>query len=109
MLKRHEVEILLKAGHAKAEVARLAGVSVHSVKRIAGEPSVVQVDDGAEREQRRIGRPSTVENFQKLVNGIWKRSRSCLLWKSCGGSSRQAMGEARRLSMPWWLLCGPSK
>jgi len=27
MLKRHEVEILLKAGHAKAEVARLAGVS----------------------------------------------------------------------------------
>ena len=26
MLKRHEVEILLKAGHSKAEVARLAGV-----------------------------------------------------------------------------------
>ena len=70
MLKRHEVEILLRAGHAKAEVARLAGVSVRSVKRIAGEPSVVQVDDGAEREKRRIGRPSTVENFRKLVSGI---------------------------------------
>ena len=70
MLKRHEVEILLKAGHAKAEVARLARVSVRSVKRIAGEPSVVQVDDGAEREKRRIGRPSTVENFRKLVSGI---------------------------------------
>jgi hypothetical protein len=26
MLKRHEVEILLKAGHPKTEVARLAGV-----------------------------------------------------------------------------------
>ena len=26
MLKRHEVEILLKAGHAKTEVARLSGV-----------------------------------------------------------------------------------
>ena len=25
MLKRHEVEILLKAGHSKAEVARLSG------------------------------------------------------------------------------------
>jgi hypothetical protein len=25
MLKRHEVEILLKAGHSKAEVARLTG------------------------------------------------------------------------------------
>jgi len=52
MLKRHEVEILLKAGHAKAEVARLAGVSVRSVKRIAGEPPIVQADDGAEREKR---------------------------------------------------------
>jgi len=28
MLKRHEVEILLKAGHSKAEVARLARVQV---------------------------------------------------------------------------------
>jgi DNA invertase Pin-like site-specific DNA recombinase len=37
MLKRHEVEILLKAGHGKAEVARLTGVSLCSVKRIAQE------------------------------------------------------------------------
>jgi hypothetical protein len=37
MLKRHEVEILLKAGHAQTEVARLAGVSLCSVKRIAEE------------------------------------------------------------------------
>ncbi len=37
MLKRHEVEILLKAGHSKAEVARLAGVSLRSVNRIAEE------------------------------------------------------------------------
>jgi DNA invertase Pin-like site-specific DNA recombinase len=40
MLKRHEVEILLKAGHSKAEVARLAGVSLCSVKRIAEEVPV---------------------------------------------------------------------
>jgi hypothetical protein len=31
MLKRHEVEILLKAGHAKTEVARLSGISLRSV------------------------------------------------------------------------------
>ena len=31
MLKRHEVTILLKAGHPKAEVARLSGVSLRSV------------------------------------------------------------------------------
>jgi transposase len=70
MLKRHEVEILLKAGHSKAEVARLAGVSLCSVKRIAQESPVVHVDDAAERSQRQIGRPSTVANFRKQVVGI---------------------------------------
>ncbi len=67
MLKRHEVEILLKAGHPKTEVARLAGVSLCSVKRIAEEAPVVHADDAAEREKRRIGRPSIVEGFRKLV------------------------------------------
>src|SRR5437899_5625895 len=67
MLKRHEIEVLLKAGHAKIEVARLAGVSLSSVKRIAEEDPVVHVDDTAERVQRGIGRPSLVENFRKLV------------------------------------------
>src|SRR5437879_6027326 len=67
MLKRHEIEVLLKAGHAKIEVARLAGVSLSSVKRIAEEDPVVHVDDTAERGQRRIGRPSIVENFRKPV------------------------------------------
>ncbi len=67
MLKRHEVEILLKAGHAKTEVARLAGVSLCSVKRIAQEGAVVHVDDVAERAKRQIGRPSTVQNFRKQV------------------------------------------
>jgi len=70
MLKRHEVEILLKAGHSKTEVARLAGVSLCSVKRIAQESPVVHVDDAAERSQRQIGRPSTVANFRKQVVGI---------------------------------------
>ncbi len=67
MLKRHEVEILLKAGHPKTEVARLSGVSLCSVKRIAEEAPVVHVDDARERVKRRIGRPSIVENFRKLV------------------------------------------
>jgi len=70
MLKRHEVEILLKAGHPKTEVARLAGVSLCSVKRIAQESPVVHVDDAVERSQRQIGRPSTVANFRKQVVGI---------------------------------------
>jgi transposase len=70
MLKRHEVEILLKAGHAKAEVVRLSGVSLCSVKRIAQEQPVEHVDDAAERVKRKIGRPSTVQTFRKQVVGI---------------------------------------
>ena len=67
MLKRHEIEILLKAGHSKAEAARLAGISLRSVKRIAAEAPVVHVDDAAEREKRRIGRPSIVEDFREPI------------------------------------------
>ncbi len=74
MLKRHEVEILLKAGHPKTEVARLAGVSLCSVKRIAEEDPVVHVDDAGERVKRKIGRPSTVENFRKQIVEILKEA-----------------------------------
>jgi len=49
MMKRHEVQVLLKAGLPQAEVARIAGVSLRSVQRIQREPSVAQVDDPAER------------------------------------------------------------
>jgi hypothetical protein len=67
MLKRHEIEILWKADHRKTEVARLTGVSVYSVKRIAQEGPVMQIDDAAEGAQRQVGRPSTVANFRKPI------------------------------------------
>lgn len=67
MLKRHEVQVLLSAGHTQAEVARLAGVSERSVRRIAEETPVVQVDDGAARKEAGVGRPSSVESFRGLV------------------------------------------
>jgi hypothetical protein len=37
------------------------------VKRIAEEAPVVHVDDAAEREKRRIGRPSKVNHFRKFL------------------------------------------
>ena len=74
MLKRHEVEILLKAGHRKTEVARLTGVSLCSVKRIGQEGPVVQVDDAAERAQRQVGRPSRVANFRKPILEILQQT-----------------------------------
>lgn len=67
MLRRHEVEILLKAGHSKTEVARLSGVSLRSVKRIAEERPVEHVEDARERAKRQSGRPSTVADFRKQV------------------------------------------
>ena len=74
MLKRHEVEVLLKAGHSKSEVARLTGVSLCSVKRMAQESPVMQVDDTAERAKRKIGRPSRVASFRKQVSEILQQA-----------------------------------
>ena len=67
MLKRHEIQVLLKAGHSQLEVARLAGVSRRSVQRIAEETAVEHVDDAGERRQRGIGRPSLTETFRKFI------------------------------------------
>ena len=70
LLKRHQVQTLLAAGHDQIEVARLAGVSVRSVRRVAAESPVEHVDDRQERVERRIGRPSKVEPFRALVQEL---------------------------------------
>ena len=74
MLKRHEVQVLLKARHSRVEAARLAGVSVSSVKRIADEAAVSEVEDAAERAKRGIGRPSRVERFRGFVEAVLRES-----------------------------------
>ena len=73
LLKRHEVEILLKAGHKRTEIARLTGISPASVHRIAGEPPVDHFNNTAERRKRRIGRPDIVEGFRKIISNILER------------------------------------
>jgi len=70
MMKRHEIQVLLKAGLPQAEVAQIAGVSLRSVQRIQCEPAVAGVDDMAERGRRRIGRPSKAEPFRKRVEEL---------------------------------------
>lgn len=67
MLKRHEIKVLRRAGHSQAEVARLAGVSERSVRRIEGEPAIVEADTAAERLRRQIGRPAKAEPFRKFA------------------------------------------
>jgi transposase len=72
LLKRHEIQVLLGAGHKKKETAKLAGVPERTVWRIAREPHVVDVNDAAERKARGIGRPSVVESFRNAVVEILK-------------------------------------
>lgn len=86
MLKRHEVQVLLRAGHGQEEITRLTGVSVRSVRRIADEAVVEQVDDARARAERRVGRPSKVEDFRKLVVDALAEDRAMLsvevLWRA---------------------------
>ena len=75
MLKRHEIQVLLKAGHSQAEVAQLTGASIRSVTRVAKEGDIVHVDDAAERLTRGIGRPSLVEDFRKPIVDLLEQER----------------------------------
>ena len=67
LLKRHEIQVLRRAGHKLREVAKLAGVSVRSVQRVEAEPAVSHVDTAAVRCERKIGRPSKAEPFRGFV------------------------------------------
>jgi transposase len=67
LLKRHYCQVFLAAGHPPVEVARAAGVSARSVRRIAQEARVTEGDDRAERRRRRLGRPSQVAPFREVI------------------------------------------
>jgi transposase len=70
MLKRHEVQVLRRAGHPQIEVAKLAGVSLGSVRRVERESAVTHIDTLAERERRAIGRPAKAEPFRSVIAEI---------------------------------------
>jgi transposase len=74
MLKRHEIKVLLRAGHTQTDVARLAGVSRRSVQRVAIEGVMpAPADDHTARQVRGIGRPSVVEHFRKFVVDLFEQ------------------------------------
>lgn len=70
LLKRHEIQVLRRAGHSQAEVARIADVSKRAVQRIEREGDVTHVDGRAETRTRGIGRPSKTEAFRPLVQKL---------------------------------------
>jgi len=67
MLKRHEIQVLRKAGHTQADVAERTEVSESAVRRVEREPTVGEINDQAARQHRHIGRPSKAEPFREKV------------------------------------------
>ena len=70
MIKRYEIQILLKAHHAKVDAARIAEVSLNTVERVASEPAIQTVEDLEKQAFRRIGRPKTAEPFRPLAEQL---------------------------------------
>jgi hypothetical protein len=76
MLKRHEIQVLRRAGHTLTAVAQLSGVSVRTVQRVVEEDAITTVDNAAERARREVGRPSTAEAYREvLVATVTRRTR----------------------------------
>jgi transposase len=67
MLKRHEIQVLRRAGHTWTEVAALSGVSVRTARRVAAEAAVTTVDNAAERARRQVGRPAKADAYRDVV------------------------------------------
>jgi len=70
MLKRHEIQVLRRAGHSQIEVATLAGVARRTVQRVDIEAAVTHIDTAQEREAREIGRPAKAEPFRSAITEI---------------------------------------
>lgn len=69
MVRRHEIQVLRRAGHSLAETAALVGVSQSSVQRVVTEPAVTSFDTDTERARREVGRPSKAEPFRSFLVG----------------------------------------
>jgi len=69
-MKRHEVQVLRKAGLTLDEVARQADISKRSVQRIVEESPVEPPLPARPAREAGVGRPSTVGPFRKIVEEI---------------------------------------
>ena len=89
MLKRHEIQVLRRAGHTLTDIATRAGVSVRSVRRVETEPAVTVLDADA-REHRAICRPSKAEPFRTFVMDVLAESQTCCRWSCSDARSSTA-------------------
>ena len=100
MLKRHEIQVLRRAGHTWKEIAGLSGVSVRTVRRIATETAVTTIDNAAERARREVGRPSKAEAYRDVLVRASTEAPSLrsveLLHRARQAGSRAAAARLRR-------------
>jgi len=72
-MKRHEVQVLKKAGLTMDQIAKQTGLSRRSVAVIAKEPSVEKLlRKSLDRRDGKVGRPSTALPFAAEVQEIFK-------------------------------------
>jgi transposase len=69
MVRRHEIQVLRRAGHSLDETAKQVGVSQRSARRVGAEPPVESFDTDEERRRRGVGRPSKAEPFRAFLAG----------------------------------------
>lgn len=67
LLIRHEIQVLRRAGHTQADVAKRCGISVREVRRVESEPLVEDTDDTALRRRHRVGRPSVAAPWREWL------------------------------------------
>jgi hypothetical protein len=106
MMKRHEIQVLLRAGLSQTKVAELAAVSERTVRTIADEASVVEIGDAAEIARRGIGRRRWPSRSGHSSGACSNRNQICFHWSCCAAPSCRATRVARRRSTIWSLHCG---
>lgn len=70
MLIRHAIQVLLAAGVSQEKIREQTGASLRSIRRIAQEPAVADVDQEKARQQRSLGRPSKVEVHREAIEAM---------------------------------------
>lgn len=102
MLDRHAVQAMLRAGERPRQVAKVLGISVRTVWRIAKESAVQTGDDATARRARGMGRPPVAPEVTSSLTA-WLTAEPDLPPGEVHRRLREA-GHALRLSTVYRLL-----
>ena len=92
LLKRHEIQVLLRAGHSHRDVAEQTGASLDTIARVKREDGVSEVDDATDAPSvhRHRGAPQGHEGFVRR----WAPAR-CPVVRRCHGARRARLPGCR--------------